>query len=52
MGNIRFFLGDTKDIVLYDDIGVSVKEAVELRLLEEEGFDRLKGMWQQWQQNA
>lgn len=52
VGNIRFFLGDTKDIVLYDDIGVSVKEAVELRLLEEEGFDRLKGMWQQWQQNA
>lgn len=48
VANVRFFLGDISEITLFDDIGISVTDAVENRLEEEEGGGRLTALWRQW----
>ena len=50
VGNVRFFLGDTSDITLFDDVGVSVMDAIEKKVLEEDGNDRLLALWREWKQ--
>lgn len=50
VANVRFFLGDTSEITLFDDIGTCVIDAVENRLEEEEG-GRLTALWEKWKQD-
>lgn len=50
VGNVMFFLGDTSDITLFDDVGVSVTDAIEKKILEEDGNQRLLALWRTWKQ--
>ena len=49
-GNVLFVLGDTSDITLFDDVGVSVTEAIERKILVEEDNERLLALWRDWKQ--
>ena len=50
VGNVRFVIGDASDITLFDDVGVSVTEAIERKILVEEDNERLLALWREWKQ--
>ena len=43
--NIKFCVGDTKKATIYDDLGESAMASVEKQILEEDGNEPLRALW-------